>query len=79
MIRETAQTALEELRDVIGVLRDEAEEGAVQPPQPTLAQLPALIEESREAGMHVQLNMDERSHQVPEAVGRTAYRIVQEG
>jgi signal transduction histidine kinase len=79
VIRETAQTALEELRDVIGVLRDEAEEGAVQPPQPTLAQLPALIEESREAGMHVRLNMDERCDQVPEALGRTAYRIVQEG
>ena len=79
VIRETAQTALEELRDVIGVLRDEAEEGAVQPPQPTLAQLPALIEESREAGMHVRLNMDERSDQVPEALGRTAYRVVQEG
>ena len=29
--------------------------------------------------MHVRLTMDERSDQVPEALGRTAYRIVQEG
>jgi signal transduction histidine kinase len=80
VIRATAQTALQELRDVIGVLRDETEERAVQPPQPTLAQLPGLIEESREAGMHIRLDLhasvDDR---LPEAVGRTAYRVVQEG
>jgi signal transduction histidine kinase len=80
VIRETAQTALEELRDVIGVLRDEAEERAVQPPQPTLAQLPALIEESREASMNVRLDMDDPiGAELPVALGRTAYRVVQEG
>jgi signal transduction histidine kinase len=80
VIRETAQTALQELRDVIGVLRDEAEEGTLQPPQPTLAQLPALVEESRAAGMHIRLNMDARVYEsLPAAVGRTAYRVVQEG
>jgi signal transduction histidine kinase len=79
VIRETAQTALQELRDVIGVLRDEAEEGTLQPPQPTLAQLPALIEESRAGGMHIRLNMDAPVEPLPAAVGRTAYRVVQEG
>jgi signal transduction histidine kinase len=80
VIRETAQTALQELRDVIGVLRDEAEEGTPQPPQPTLAQLPALIEESRTAGMRIQLSMDAPVEEgLPPAVGRTAYRVVQEG
>jgi signal transduction histidine kinase len=79
VIRETAQTALRELRDVIGVLRDEAE-GTLQPPQPTLAQLPALIEESRAAGMRIRLNMDAHvDDSLPAAVGRTAYRVVQEG
>jgi signal transduction histidine kinase len=79
VIRETAQTALQELRDVIGVLRDEAE-GTLQPPQPTLAQLPALIEESRAAGMRIRLNMDVPvDDSLPAAVGRTAYRVVQEG
>jgi signal transduction histidine kinase len=80
VIRATAQSALEELRDVIGVLRDDADESTVQPPQPTLAQLPALIEESREAGMHIRLKMDAPVDEVvPTAVGRTAYRVVQEG
>ena len=80
VIRATAQTALQELRDVIGVLRDETEERAVQPPQPTLAQLPTLIEESREAGMNIRLDLDASiDDQLPQGVGRTAYRVVQEG
>jgi signal transduction histidine kinase len=80
VIRETAQAALQELRDVIGVLRDETEERTVQPPQPTLAQLPALIEESREAGMDIRMRLDEPfDDQLPAALGRTAYRVVQEG
>jgi signal transduction histidine kinase len=80
VIRATAQTALQELRDVIGVLRDEAEEGALQPPQPTLAQVPALIDESRAAGMHIRWSMDAPTgEEMPTALGRTAYRVVQEG
>jgi signal transduction histidine kinase len=80
VIRETAQTALQELRDVIGILRDEPEEATLQPPQPTLAQLPALIEESRAAGMHIRLDLDvSADEELPAAVGRTAYRVVQEG
>jgi signal transduction histidine kinase len=79
VIRETAQTALQELRDVIGILRDEAE-GMLQPPQPTLVQLQALIEESRAAGMRIRLNMDAPvDDSLPAAIGRTAYRVVQEG
>ncbi|WP_232544338.1 sensor histidine kinase [Streptomyces buecherae] len=49
-------------------------------PQPTLADLPRLVEESRQAAMRVALH-DEREacDPVPAATGRTAYRIVQEG
>jgi signal transduction histidine kinase len=80
VIRTTAQTALQELRDVIGVLRDDGDEGTLQPPQPTLAQLPALIEESRIAGMNIRWSSDSAvADDVPSAVGRTAYRVVQEG
>ena len=52
VIRTSARTALEELREVIGLLRREETSG-VEPPQPTLDQLPALIEESRAAGLTV--------------------------
>jgi signal transduction histidine kinase len=80
VIRGAAQAALEELRDVIGVLRDDADEGTVQPPQPTLAQLPGLVEESRAIGMNITWrNQTTDDKAIPDALGRTAYRVVQEG
>jgi signal transduction histidine kinase len=76
VIRASARAALQELREVIGVLR-EGEDGA-EPPQPTLADVPALVEESQAAGMRVDCRIDvERD--VPDALGRTIYRVVQEG
>jgi signal transduction histidine kinase len=81
MIRNSAHGALEDLREVIGVLRTaRADDGVPEPPQPTLVDLPILIDESRKAGMRVVLECDVTDlGAVPEAVGRTAFRIVQEG
>jgi hypothetical protein len=53
VIRVSARAAQEDLREVIGVLRDDAEEPAVRPPQPTLVDVPELVAESRRAGMEV--------------------------
>ena len=77
VIRTSAHAALEELRQVIGLLRSE-ESDAVEPPQPTLAELGALVEESRSAGLAVTFAGDVPSG-IPDLVGRTAYRTVQEG
>ncbi len=79
VIRESARTALEELRSVIGVLREDRGESLTQAPQPTLADLPALVEESQAAGMRVSARIEPGDVAPPAAVGRTAYRIVQEG
>jgi signal transduction histidine kinase len=80
VIRASAHAALEELRDVIGVLREGAPGGAPEPPQPTLAEIPALVEESRVAGMRVRWHIDVPGDAVlPATLGRAAYRIVQEG
>ncbi|GIH68975.1 two-component sensor histidine kinase [Sphaerimonospora thailandensis] len=73
VIRESAHQALQDLREVIGVLR--APVGEL--PQPTLAGLRELVVESRRAGMRVDL-CAELEGDVPDRVGRTAYRIVQE-
>jgi signal transduction histidine kinase len=80
VIRATAQAALQELRDVIGILREDSGDALLQPPQPTFAQIAGLVEESRAAGMSVRLR-DELGEgvEVPAALGRTAYRVVQEG
>jgi len=80
VVRASAHAALEELRDVIGVLRDGARDSAPEPPQPTLAEIPVLIDESRAAGMRVGCRIDAPEAEVlPAALGRTAYRVVQEG
>jgi signal transduction histidine kinase len=73
VIRENAHQALQDLREVIGVLRVPVGEL----PQPTLADVAQLVAESGRAGMRVALR-DETSGVVPELVGRTAYRVVQE-
>ncbi|WP_329335773.1 histidine kinase [Streptomyces sp. NBC_01352] len=79
VIRESAHEALQDLREIIGVLRTGDSDDAGRP-QPTLAALDMLVAESREAGMKVTL--DSRvtdADTVPASVGRTAYRIAQEG
>jgi signal transduction histidine kinase len=79
VIRESARSALDELRGVIGVLREDGGDSLTQPPQPTLADLPALVEESRAAGMRLTARIEPGDAALPAAIGRTAYRIVQEG
>src|SRR5215813_13710622 len=80
VIRSSARAALQELRDVIGVLRDPRDEDGRQPPQPTFGQIRGLVEESHAAGMNVLLNdRVVAGQEIPLALGRTAYRVVQEG
>ncbi|UGQ10334.1 histidine kinase [Yinghuangia sp. ASG 101] len=132
VIRQCAHDALEDLREVIRMLRTEsvsaaddrrhaadADDGSADRPQPTLADLPALIGQSRRAGASVELVIDGRAEpsatpvgaatgdpavaaggapehrpfgaeadghpetrllpDVPDRLGRHAYRIVQEG
>jgi signal transduction histidine kinase len=79
VIRESARAALEELRGVIGILREDGGESLTEPPQPTLADVAALVEESRAAGMRITARIELGDATPPAAVGRTAYRIAQEG
>jgi signal transduction histidine kinase len=75
----SARAALDELSGVIGVLREDGGESLTQPPQPTLADLAALVEESRAAGMRITSRIELGDAEPPAPVGRTAYRIAQEG
>ncbi|WP_437108310.1 sensor histidine kinase [Streptomyces sp. enrichment culture] len=78
VIRESAHEALQDLREIIGVLRAGESDDAGRP-QPTLAALDTLVAESRQAGMEVALEQRVTDPAaVPASVGRTAYRIVQE-
>ncbi|SCF04695.1 Signal transduction histidine kinase [Micromonospora coriariae] len=80
VIRASAHQALDELREVITLLRsDDAETPADAPPGQSLADLPRLVEEARAAGQQIEVDDPLGPPvEVPPAVGRTAYRIAQE-
>lgn len=83
VIREHATLALQDLREVIGVLRDgptgaDGDGARPERPQPTLRDLPDLVSQSREAGVDVRLHADVTA-EPPATAGRTAFRVVQEG
>jgi signal transduction histidine kinase len=77
LIRETGREALDELRHILGVLRDRAD-GPPLDPQPTLADLDRLAQQSRDAGMEVSVVVEGERRRLPATVERTAYRLVQE-
>ncbi|MFI7586934.1 sensor histidine kinase [Spongisporangium articulatum] len=85
VIRQSAHEALQDLREILGVLRtydstdDASPDDQVARPVPTLADVPRLVEESRAAGMRVDLGGLPVDVPVPAGSGRTAYRVVQEG
>jgi signal transduction histidine kinase len=79
VIRTSASAALDDLREVITVLREEPDDAA-GPPQPGFGQLDGLLAESRSAGMVVDARIDVPAvGELPTSAGRTAYRVVQEG
>lgn len=77
VIRDSAHTALEDLRSVIAVLRDLDADDLTRP-QPTAAELAELVEESRSSGLAVRLSTPAGLDRVDPTTGRTLYRIVQE-
>ena len=80
LIRSAARQALEELRDVIGVLRDDGSPRvAPAAPPPTVTDIARLVEDSRRAGASIELRLDvDDTASAPGGLGRDAYRIVQE-
>lgn len=80
VIQDKAHEALTDLREVLGVLRDDDAEAPLTGPQPTYDDLATLLADARAAGAVIEY--DDRlagDEPPPAAVGRTIYRIVQEG
>ncbi|MDQ0372565.1 sensor histidine kinase [Cellulomonas humilata] len=78
-IQSNAQLALSELRQVLGVLRAGTDAAGIEPPQPTLAELPALLADAEEAGSAVTLDTTDLAEDPrPQTLSRTSFRIVQE-
>lgn len=83
VIRDTSHHALEDLQDVIGLLRDSPSQNAsLLTPHPGLDDLESLVTEARRAGTRVELTQDvaaDRTSSRDHAAATSIYRIVQEG
>lgn len=76
-IEQTGRQAFAEMRRLVGVLREDESDGLA--PQPTVSQLPALVDQLATAGLVVDLEVQgDRQLHVPAGVELSAYRIVQE-
>ena len=81
LIRDNANDALTDLRGVLGVLRDTETGRIIEPPQPTYDDVPRLVASARAAGMRIAFEdgLSPSGPGMPARVGRTVYRILQEG
>jgi signal transduction histidine kinase len=82
IIQANSQRALADLREILGLLRDTERgiDATDHRPQPTLGDLGALLDDERAAGARITLRSDlDDLDALPSSVGRSAYRIVQEG
>ena len=75
-IQETGRQALGELARLLGMLRTTEPDGPTA--QPRVAQLPALVDGVRRAGLDVHLRTDGAARVLEPGVDLTVYRIVQE-
>jgi signal transduction histidine kinase len=77
-IRRSAKEAMEEMRRLLDVLREDGDGGELLP-QPGLGLLPELVEHARGAGVDVTLAVDGEPRPLAPGLDLSAYRIVQEG
>jgi signal transduction histidine kinase len=76
VIGDMGRQALDELRQVIGVLR--LGENAAALPAPGMDDIRGLVGQSRAAGLDVTLTVQGDERMLPAAIAGTAYRVVQE-
>jgi signal transduction histidine kinase len=76
-IQQIGRQALAEMGRLVGVLRTGGEEVGLAP-QPGLGQLDPLLDETRRAGLPVELHVEGDPQPLPPGLDLSAYRIVQE-
>ncbi|RQN07808.1 two-component sensor histidine kinase [Aeromicrobium camelliae] len=78
IIQSSSHEALVELREVLGVLRDDSGDAAPELPQPSARDIATLIAEARATGMVIDESIKADLDALPVGTGRTAYRVIQE-
>jgi signal transduction histidine kinase len=85
-VESTARTAIDELGGLVGVLRSDPEPasaadptgGDSRPPTPALEQLGRMVQETQGTGLRVTYVVYGDPRPVPDAIGVSVYRVVQE-
>ena len=75
-IESTSSQALAEMRQMLGLLRDD--DDAPRAPDPGLAEFDGLVAQLREAGLQVDVEVEGAPTHLPAGLDRAAYRILQE-
>ena len=78
IIERTGRDALEELRRMLVVLRPDERAESRGAPQPGLADLPALIQTARSAGVEVQIQRNGAARALAPGLDLAVYRVIQE-
>lgn len=78
-VEQAGRTALAEMRQLLGAMRHDEDDGLDLTPQPGLDMLPGLLADVRAAGLDVQLVVDGEPRPLPRGLDLSAYRILQEG
>ncbi|MEU1124913.1 histidine kinase [Streptomyces sp. NPDC005899] len=79
LLRTASTEALADLRDVLGALHEPGPTSGDAAPAPALRDVRELVEQARQAGQQVDLNIEGRPEQAPAAHRLALYRLVQEG
>ena len=74
---EVGRRSMQELRRTVTLLRSDDETG-VEPPLPSVTEIPALVDQARAGGLAVELQMRGDLSSIPPGVGVAVYRITQE-
>jgi signal transduction histidine kinase len=77
-IESTGRQSLNELRRLLGMLRQADGEATGRVPQPSIEHVDVLLDQTREAGLPVELEVEGEPRPLAPGVDLSAYRIVQE-
>lgn len=77
-VEESARTAVDELRRMLGVLRARNQEPDTVEPPAGISRVATVIERAREIGLRATLGVYGDPVPIPESISQAAYRIVQE-
>ncbi len=76
--RDAGRSVLDELRELLAVLRNDGDEDAPRAALPTIGDVPALVDTMRSAGVSITWTVSGEPYELTPAVSLAAYRIVQE-